>query len=344
MAPDYVHGANIYTAIGGYEGPQLASSAYLGWGLLAVLAGGTAAFFRDRRLWFFGFLLVLCAVCSLGGAAGPVGGGPRLRPHPGRRERHQQRFMAVGFLAAAVMLAIIVDHLHAALSDWRGVARRAGRRRGGAGAHRRHVRAPPALRHAPGDPAPLVPRGGADAAARARAALLPGSVLGDPVVHVVAGGRTDQLQPGRGRRAPGCRAPRRHGARPGFNVLSSLAFGVGVPPPAGTQAQLAAVRHALVVWRVNTVVIATNPAAPPLQQGHDPAYAAAFMTAALGRLPTVEAGAWVWQHVDRDLRRPSTWGPARWEPAWRGPRGRRRVRGASLRAPTCVALHGLGNG
>ncbi len=72
VAPDYVHGANIYTAIGGYEGPQLASSAYLGWGLLVVLAAGTAAFFRDRRLWFFGFLLVLCAVCSLGcgGASG----------------------------------------------------------------------------------------------------------------------------------------------------------------------------------------------------------------------------------------------------------------------------------
>jgi hypothetical protein len=32
-------------------------------------------------------------------------------------------------------------------------------------------------------------------------------------------------------------------------------------------------------------------------QGRDPTYAAAFMTAALGRLPHISAGAWVWDTV-----------------------------------------------
>ncbi len=86
-------------------------------------------------------------------------------------------------------------------------------------------------------------------------------------------------------------------AKPGFDVLSRLDFGVGMPEPAGTPAQFAAVRHALDVWRVTTVVIATDPAAPRVEQGHDPVYAAAFMTAALGQKPTVEAGAWVWNDV-----------------------------------------------
>jgi hypothetical protein len=86
-------------------------------------------------------------------------------------------------------------------------------------------------------------------------------------------------------------------AADGFEVLSRLGFGIGKPEPAGTLAQYAAVRHALAVWQVNTVVIATNPAETSALRGRDPTYAAAFMTAALGRLPTMQAGAWVWDDV-----------------------------------------------
>jgi hypothetical protein len=55
------------------------------------------------------------------------------------------------------------------------------------------------------------------------------------------------------------------------------------------------------VWQVNTVVIATDTAAPALQQGHDPTYAAAFFTGALGQPPRIEAGAWVWNDVQLRL-------------------------------------------
>jgi hypothetical protein len=40
VSANYVHGANIYSTLGGYAGPQMPSSGFLGWGLLAVLVGG----------------------------------------------------------------------------------------------------------------------------------------------------------------------------------------------------------------------------------------------------------------------------------------------------------------
>ena len=92
-------------------------------------------------------------------------------------------------------------------------------------------------------------------------------------------------------------AKRAGSAAPGFKVLSQLAFAVGRPLPTGTPDQYAEVRHALAVWQVTTVVIAGSTPAPLHQQGGDPSFAAAFMTAALGRLPRVQAGAWVWDDV-----------------------------------------------
>lgn len=86
-------------------------------------------------------------------------------------------------------------------------------------------------------------------------------------------------------------------AGPGFAALVDLTFGITIPQPTGTPAQLAAVRHALAVWGITTVVVAPQPSDRVLTQGHDPTYAAGFMTAVLGRLPTIEAGAWVWNNV-----------------------------------------------
>ena len=55
-----------FIPLSGYEGAPLASSAYIGWSFLAVMVVGLAVFWRDRRLWFFGFTFVLCVACSLG--------------------------------------------------------------------------------------------------------------------------------------------------------------------------------------------------------------------------------------------------------------------------------------
>jgi hypothetical protein len=83
----------------------------------------------------------------------------------------------------------------------------------------------------------------------------------------------------------------------GFEVLSSLGFGL-TAPPSGTPAQLAAVRQALRGWGVTMVVIPQQPGVPAMLRGRDPVYAAAFMTAALGVEPTFQTGAWVWSDVD----------------------------------------------
>jgi hypothetical protein len=90
---------------------------------------------------------------------------------------------------------------------------------------------------------------------------------------------------------------------------------VTAPQPTGTPAELAAVRRALDLWQVNTVVIAPSPPGSSfLVQGHDPTYAAAFMTAALGRPPHISAGAWVWDgshgsHGSLDSQAPLTVAP-----------------------------------
>ncbi len=120
VTPGYPSPHVVFLTLGGYEGAPLGSAAYLGWTFLAVMAVGLVAFWRDRRLWFFGFLLVLCVLCSLGIRRGqwePA----RLFDHiPVLQNVIEQRFMAIGFLAAAVMLGVLLDRIHGLAPDWRG--------------------------------------------------------------------------------------------------------------------------------------------------------------------------------------------------------------------------------
>ena len=220
VSAGYPNPHNVFMTLGGYEGAPLASAGYLGWGFVAVLLGGIVAFRRDRRLWFFGFVLFLCVACSLGERHGQWEPAWVFTKLPLIENVIEQRFMAIGFLAAAIMLAIVLECIHRVLPDWRGID---GRGRGGLCRPRAHdgdVRHPSPLRHAAGDPAPLVHRGGADAAPRTRAALVSGAVLGDPVGDGVAGGQPHALQPGRRGRAAGSAAaggiggPRVRGSRP----------------------------------------------------------------------------------------------------------------------------------
>jgi hypothetical protein len=94
-------------------------------------------------------------------------------------------------------------------------------------------------------------------------------------------------------------AARAGAERPGFIVLADLAFGFS--RPTGRPPEIAAVRAALRGWRVTTVVVPEQPHLPASLRGNDPAYAAAFMTAAIGRRPVVQHGAWVWYGVDRSV-------------------------------------------
>jgi hypothetical protein len=304
--PSIIPGEYIFNTLGGYQGQALPSSAYLGWGLLAVMAGGTVAWFRDRRLWLFGFLLALCVVCSFGERPGewePV----RVFGHiPIIKNVIEQRYMVFGFLAAAILLALVVDHVRESLPKLLQAREAAGRALGiGAALGTAAVA--------------LVPIGATFAStlpftmgavalppwyAKVAPTLAPGQVLlaypapFSGIQVSMAWQAVDAMhftQVGVG--GPQGVRSRAGSARPGFIALSNLAFGITAPQPTGTPSELAAVRHALAVWGVTIVVVAPQHTRQILEQGHDPTYAAAFMTAVLGRSPRIQDGAWVWDHV-----------------------------------------------
>jgi hypothetical protein len=292
-----------FLALGGYAGAPLASSAYLGWGFLAVLAAGVLAFWRDRRLWFFGFAFVLCLACSLLARPGQWEPARVFSRIPLIENVIEQRFMAFGYLAAAVMLAIILDRVHRALPDWRGVV--------GALAATGVALVPMAAIF--GERLPFAMR--PVALPRWYSAVAPGLPPGrvllsfpapfSGVQSAMAWQAVNAMHYSQAGGGGPLGVVRRAGsAAAGFKELTVLGFGVGEPAPTGTSSELAAVRHALAVWQVDTVVIATDPSAPTVERGRDPTYAAAFMTAALGRLPSIEAGAWVWNDVRLGLSGP----------------------------------------
>ena len=109
-----------FIPLSGYEGAPLASAAYIGWGFLAVMVGGLAVFWRDRRLWFFAFAFAVCVACSLGERRGQLEPAWIFTKIPLVQNVIQQRFMAFGYLAAAVLLAVIMERTYRAVPDWRG--------------------------------------------------------------------------------------------------------------------------------------------------------------------------------------------------------------------------------
>ena len=297
---------SVVAAYGGYGGSPLPSESYLGWGLIIVLVGGTTLWFRDRRLWFYGLLLATCVVCSFDLRSGPWVPARLFAHIPLVDNILPQRFMAIGFLAAAVMVALIIDRRARQPARPPGAAwargqpgghlGRAGCGGAGPGAPGRQPRPGPAVHHGGGRPAPVVHHGG-PASPPGRVLLsYPAPFSGIQVVLAwQAVNRIAYSQAGGA--GPEGTSVRAGQAGPGFDVLNVLSLGFSLTEPAPTPANLAAVRGALRIWRVNTVVIAPEPLGLADQQGHDPSYAAAYMTAVLGRLPVVQAGAWVWDDV-----------------------------------------------
>jgi hypothetical protein len=298
VTPHFIHHARTFYALGGYEGAQLPSAAYLGWGLVAVVVLGSLIWFRDRRLWLFGLLLGVCVGCSIGKKPGQWEPSHVFARIPLLDQVIEQRFMVVGFLAAAAMLAIIVDNARTALTGRSALGGLVGF--GVIAA----ALVPIAVTFAPDLPftmeAVVLPRWYSTVAPKlplGRVVLsYPAPFSGiqvsmawqavDVMAYSQAGGGGPEGVPNRA-----------GSARAGFVNLAHLAFGINVPQPTGTSAELAAVRHALAVWQVNTVVISPVAGYSSRMQGSDPTYAAAFMTAVLGRLPRIDAGAWVWDTV-----------------------------------------------
>ena len=113
-------------------------------------------------------------------------------------------------------------------------------------------------------------------------------------------------------------------------ILDSLSLRMDGHLPPATDSAIRMVRGSLRHWGVQVVVVT--------HQGRDPRYAVGFFTAVLGRLPSVEQGAWVWHGLGSNL-------PLNIQPAALSTCVARHTNTDPLFVPTCVlqaAQHGTG--
>jgi hypothetical protein len=303
-----------FHVLGGYLGPPLPTSEYLGLGLLVVLGLGLLVWRRDRRLWLFGALGAITVVLSLGV--------DRTYWVPWRVLAHvpliqnilPSRFMLVTTLCVAVMLAIIVDRARQSAGDVvRGAAGRWSARLGPAlagalgslvGLGVAAVATVPLATGLIGK-VPLtvqtvrLPLWFADAAPR----LPPGQVvltypfIPSGIQAPMAWPAVDSLHfaiVGGG--GPGGVVGRAGWERPGQEVLSAASFSVSGPPQ-GTSSNVLAVRQALAGWGVTTAVVPDPAGLPRYERGTSPETALGLLTAAIGRPPEYRDDAWVWSGV-----------------------------------------------
>lgn len=301
--------------VGGYEGPALPQSEYLGSGLLAVVGAGMVVWWRDRRLWFFGALGLTSVVMSLSTRSHYWVPWRVLAHIPVIQNIIPSRFMAIVTLCAAAVLAIVVDRTRDAVA---GLLLKSGAAR----------HAAPRVRTA----APLV--AGAVALVVAAVAIVPtGSAIASNVpltIRPVALPRwftvvAPKLPPHQvvltvpapfslvqsamawqavdrlrfamvGGSGPEGLPVRAGPERAGLEVVSAASISLS-GPPVPRPATVAALRQALAGWGVTLVVIPDPALLAHYDRGTSPAAALGLFTVALGRTPQYRDGAWVWSGV-----------------------------------------------
>ena len=288
--------------LGGYQGSGLPGFAYLGWTWVAVVAAGMTWRRHDRRLWLFGAVGVASALLAL--APSQVGWAPwrALRHVPVLAQVVEVRFAAVTVLCAAVLAALIVDHVHQACAVLAGQASVPRPMAGAACAIGLAAVAalPPAVAMASN--VPLVTRpvvlppwfagpGGEHAAGRVvltypvpssglQASQAWQAVAGMPFSMAGAGGPAGTPAHA-GREAAAVR----------FLDEASLPLGTAPVPTAAADATL---RAALRAWGVTTIVVPDQATLARYDRGRSTAYAVGLFTAVIGAPPARVAGAWVW--------------------------------------------------
>ncbi len=287
---------------GGYQGPTLPGLGYLGAGVVVVAVVGALVWRHDRRLLLFGGLGLVAAVLSLGPGHGYWVPWQVVEKVPLVGDIVEVRFSVVVTLCVAVMAAVVIDRTRTWLasrrSEVRGLAGDVA-----AGALAAAMLVPTAVALWPNVPltarAVVLPRWYAEVGA-----VLPAGrvVLSYPAPFSglqssqawQAVDRMRYAQAGGG--GPEGQAGRAGTARAGFDVLFGASLALG-RAPGPSPANLAAIRQALAVWGVTTVVIPDEPAAPPYDQGRSTSYAVGLLTAVMGRRPAYEHAAWVWSSV-----------------------------------------------
>ncbi len=291
--------------VGGYQGPTYFGPA-VGWGVVVVAVGGLAAFPRDRRLWLFGTVGVVAVVLARGSELHGWTPWRLFAGLPLVENVIPSRLLVVVDLAAAVMVAVTVDHARTSLRR-RGVPW-AGTLIGTTLATLAVV--PLALARAPGLPfttqTVVLPHWFAQVAPR-----LPGHqvLLVFPVPWAsIQSAMTWQAVDGMhyamvGGGGPGGVPSRAGQERAGQAVLARASFSFeGQKLHRG---DIGAVRRALHGWGVTMVVIPQQPGLPSYDQVQSTPFAVAVVTAATGRAPRLQADAWVWSDVDHAGTAPS---------------------------------------
>ena len=323
-------------SFGGYQGHTLVGLGYLGLGVLAAAVVGTVVWRRDRRMLLFAGVGVVAAILSLGPGHGYPVPWDALQHVPWIGDVVEVRFTLVVAFCAAVLVGLTLDHARRAF-DARSVSRVV------PWLVALVVLLPTVAAVAPNLPMTVRPVVLPTWYARNGATLPVGTVvLAYPVpssglqsseawqavnamAWAQASGGGPQGQPARA-----------GAARDGFVVLSAASLPLG-PAPVPTPANLAAVRSALRQWRVTTIVVPDEPAAPSYEQGRGGAYGAAFFTAVLGTLPSYVDRAWVWSDV-ADAPRPAPVSADRFGRCTAVPRSA----AGGLGIPTCILTGGVG--
>jgi len=291
---------------GGYQGPQLTNLGYVGWGVLVVAVGGAVVWRGDRRLLLFGSIGLVMAALSLGPGHGVWVPWKVLQHVRWIGDIVEVRFVFVVTLCLAVMVALVVDHLRSALDAGNGAE---------ASGPQRIFEGAPAWGLVAVALVPTVVALWPNLPLTTRTVVLPswyarrGATLPPGRVVLAYPVPSSGLQSSEAWQAVNAMAwsqasgggpqgqPFRAGAaRRGFDVLSAASVPLG-PAPDPTPANAAAVRDALHLWQVTTLVVPDQAALPIYERGRSSAYASGFFTAVLGMAPTFVDSAWVWNAV-----------------------------------------------
>jgi hypothetical protein len=291
----------ILHLLGGYQGPTLPLLGYLGVGLIVVLVVGAVLWRRDPLVQLFGVLGLIAAVLSLG-----VGNGYwapwRLFVHlPVLNNVVPVNISVIVDTCAAIVLAVIIGHARSAARSRLGPV--GANVTGGAVAALAVV--PIAVALWPNIPMTVRPVVVPQWFARTAPRLGPHQVVlpYPAALNGIQSSMAWQTEEGMsfsmvGGGGPGIAPSRAGPERPGFDLLSRASLPLG-PTPMPTAANLGAIRQALAGWGVTTIVVPDQPSLPTYDRGRPVPYAIGLLTAALGRAPTFESNAWVWNDVGR---------------------------------------------
>jgi hypothetical protein len=289
---------SVALRFGGYQGPTLPVLGYLGPGVIVVAVVGVLVWRHDRRLLLFGALGVVAAVLSLGPGHGYWVPWQLVEKLPWVGDIVEVRFSVVLILCSSILVAVAIDRFRTWLQS------RPAKLPLGPGwvaaALAVVMLIPTAVALWPN--VPLTTRAVELPAwyAEVGATLPPGQVLLSYPVPFSGLQSSQAWQALNGMRyaqagggGPEGQSGRAGEARPGFEVLFAASFAVG-KPPGPTPSNLAAIRRALTIWGVTTIVVPDQAQLPIYDQGRSTAYAVGLLTATMGRRPAYSHSAWVW--------------------------------------------------